>query len=169
MGDDYETFRAAHEGDHGPLIELLRSGADVTPERRVLLIKILEGKLKRPPHRQGATLKDQAVRRSLVRRVRELESGGCKQTAAVAQVAAESGRSERTVRSALRLARDTVEMKRLVDQATAAVAQTEHLLANTKVGEPRHETATKLHEIAVMLLEGVSNLYRKVGLTLENN
>lgn len=147
MGDDYE-FRAAHAGDYGPLIEALRNGAGMTPERRALLIEILEGKLKRPPHRPAVTLKSQARRKSLVKRVRELEREGWKPTAAIIQTGAEFDCSERTVRAALRLAKDTMEMKRLVNQATATEAQAKAVLARAKVlaATPYYEAATKVHE-----------------------
>jgi hypothetical protein len=34
MADDYRIFRAAHEGDYGPLVELLRSEAEITPKQQ---------------------------------------------------------------------------------------------------------------------------------------
>jgi hypothetical protein len=101
MHEDLEIFRAAHEGDFGPLIALLRSGAKVTPERRALIIKILDGELKRPPHRQRSMRTPQR-RRAIAKRVREIEHEGCTPMRAVARAQKEFKCSEATVRSALR-------------------------------------------------------------------
>lgn len=99
--DDYDIFKAAHEGDSAPLIELLRSGAELTADRRELVIKILGGKIKRPRHRQ-ASLKTSKRERAIFERVHELEVIGWKSTAAIRQTQEEFTCGETTVRNALR-------------------------------------------------------------------
>jgi hypothetical protein len=99
--DDYEIFRAAHEGDLAPLIELLRSGAELTADRRALVIKILEGKIKRPNHRK-ASLKTLKRERAIFNRVHDLEMDDWKSTAAIRQAQEEFKCSESTVRKACR-------------------------------------------------------------------
>jgi hypothetical protein len=101
MDDEYDIFKAAHEADFAPLIELLRSGAELTADRRALVIKILQGKIKRPNHRQ-ASLKTLKRRSAIFDRVHELEIDGWKSTAAIRQVQEEFKCSESTVRKACR-------------------------------------------------------------------
>jgi hypothetical protein len=101
FGDDLRIFSAADAGDYGPLIELLRSGANLKTGHRELLIAILEGKIKRPSHRQPS-LRTLERKRAITKRVRELKRQDWKPHAAVIQVAAEFRCKDRTVWNALR-------------------------------------------------------------------
>ena len=49
---DLALFELIHDGEFGLLIERLRSGETLSWELRELIADMLEGKLKRPPHRQ---------------------------------------------------------------------------------------------------------------------
>jgi hypothetical protein len=100
--NDYIIFRSAHEKNYNPLIELLRSGAELTPRHRDLLAKILEGKITRPAHRKAKTLRDLQRTMDIAKRVRTLEADECKQIAAIAQAADEFCCSVSTVKTALR-------------------------------------------------------------------
>ena len=50
--EEYELYRAALEGDYAPLIDMLRSGTELSSEVRGVLAGVLERKLKPPPHRR---------------------------------------------------------------------------------------------------------------------
>jgi hypothetical protein len=113
---EYETFRAAHEGDFGPLIEFLSSGAEITSECRQLIIKVLRGDIQRPPHRQ-ARITTALRARAIAAYVREREAK-VKQMAAIAEAAEEFDCSERTVKNALKLEREA--KRRLNDMEVLA-------------------------------------------------
>jgi len=49
---DFHAIRAAKEGDVAPLADKLRGNTDLSPELRQLAADIIEGKFKRPRHRQ---------------------------------------------------------------------------------------------------------------------
>jgi len=108
----YKAFLYADEGDAGPLADLLESGAELTPDLRNLLVKILRGELRRPNHRQSST--GTFLRHlGIVQRVHELERDGWKSTAAVRHVQEEFNCSDKTVRNALREER---EVRKIEDQ-----------------------------------------------------
>ena len=97
MDEDFLIIASAKDGDYGPLIELLRNGAELTSWRRELVIQILEGKLKRPSHRPARTVNDLSLKAKIHKRIRELTAEGHKLTAVDAQVADEFGCSVKTV------------------------------------------------------------------------
>jgi hypothetical protein len=99
---EYETFRAAHEGDFAPLIQLLSSGAEITAECRELIIQVLRGDITRPHHRQ-ARITTAIRRREIAAYVRRREANGIKQTSAVAEAKDKFGCCERTIKNALKL------------------------------------------------------------------
>ena len=111
----YMAFRAAHEGDLGPLADLLHSGAELTPDLRNLVVKILRGELRRPNHRQKR-LKTLLHQRDIARRVHELERDGWKSTAAVRQVEEEFNCSDKTVRNALREDREEQKAQKRIHE-----------------------------------------------------
>jgi hypothetical protein len=104
------AMNSAEEGNLFPLIGLLRSDGELSPKVRSLIADLLDGKLKRPKHRPRGMKEDDVMR--CVGRVMNLESEGWKRTAAVAQVAKESGRSVRTVQICL------AQWQPLLNQAT---------------------------------------------------
>ena len=99
---EYETFRAAHEGDFAPLIQLLSSGAEITAECRELIIQVLRGDITRPHHRQ-ARITTAIRRREITAYVRRREANGIKQTSAVAEAKDKFGCCERTIKNTLKL------------------------------------------------------------------
>ena len=153
--DDYEIFRAAHEGNLAPLIELLRSGAELTPDRRALVIKILEGKLKRPAHRQ-ASVKTLERQHAIARRVHELEREGRKSLSAIVKTAREFGCSEKTVRNALR---KESEREKIWARTQKALEQLCHR-ARTGGAE-----RFRLQQLALEIRLMLEDTYREVGLT----
>jgi hypothetical protein len=156
MADDLGIFRAAHEGDLGPLIELLRSGAELTPDRRALVIKILEGKLNRPPHRQ-ASLKTLQRQHAIARRVRELEHEVRKSHSAIVKAAEEFGCHEKTVRNAIREER---ENKKTVALASAVLRTIFYRIQNNLPGG-----VEALDQLASEMKAIMEDEYRQVGLT----
>jgi hypothetical protein len=116
---EYKVFRAAHEGDPGPLIALLESGAELTEERRRLVIKVLRGEISHPPHRQK--------RITTIIRAREIaayvRSLGGKQLAAIAAAEERFDCSEGTVKNALKLERRIEELTAKLERAGTFLAQ----------------------------------------------
>ena len=156
MADDYDIFRAAHEGNLAPLIELLRSGAELTADRRALVIQILEGRLNRPPHRQ-ASLKTLQRRSAMARRVHELERKGRKPHSAIVKVAEEFGCHEKTIRTALREER---KKQATLARLTATLNKIADSVLNKLPGG-----AEALDQMASEMKLLMENMYRQVGLT----
>ena len=97
---EWPIIDAARRGNWRPLIDLLRSGQEVSCEVGLLLADILDGKLKRPNHQPP-----KFIREVLAPAVRVLhlqkDPSWQKQEAAVAQVAAERGCCAKTVQNSL--------------------------------------------------------------------
>jgi hypothetical protein len=134
MNEEYYIFRAAHDGDNGPLIEFIRSGAELTAEHRELIAKLLGGEIQRPPHRQKSIVTEMR-RKAIAKRVRALERE-MKQMAAIAQVMSEFDCSDKTVKIALQRHRKgeeiSTEIKKRADKILDYAKQPDspqHLLA----------------------------------------
>ena len=157
MIDDYKIFKAAYEKDYGPLVEFLRTGVDLLPRHRELLIKILEGKMVRPRHRQARTVRHASRHGAIVARVHEL---GGKQTAAIAQTMREFRCSEGTVKKALRDHRYSGKAVKLVEEAIDMAIRLH------KEGHPSvlSDFLPKLEALHAMTQASLADLYRDVGL-----
>jgi hypothetical protein len=123
MMEDEETefyiFRSAHQGDLGPLIELLSNGAEITPERRGLILKILRGDIKRPPHRQKRMTTQRRLW-AIAGFVRERENS-CKQMAAIAEAMKKFNCSEKTVKNALKRERAIKQTRQSMETAAQSM------------------------------------------------
>jgi hypothetical protein len=122
LSKDYEIFRAAHEGDLGPLIELLQSGAEITAERRTLIIKVLRGEIKHPPNRQKR-ITTMMRAREIAGYVASAERHG-KQMSAIADAMAKFHCSERTVKNAIKRQREVLANREELKAVTARLSQT---------------------------------------------
>jgi hypothetical protein len=96
--NEYDAVFAAHQGDNEPLIEWLKSDAEITPLLRALIVKVLSGGIRRPKHRPKSML-TRREHQAIANRVREL---GGKQMAAIAQVMSEFKCSQEKVKLALK-------------------------------------------------------------------
>lgn len=101
---EWELYCAARDGDFTRLIEMLRSGAELSPEARNLLADILDGKLKHPKHRPPRS--DTHHRHLLIAdRVRELARDRPLKAAKL-DVAKEFKCDDRTVATSIRKLRE---------------------------------------------------------------
>src|SRR5262249_29726390 len=154
---------AAREGDFEPLIKLLRSGAEVTPDRRALIIKILEGNFTRPAHRQRS-YKTLLRKHAISKRVHELQQDGWKDAAAVRQAQEEFSCSEKTIRNARkedRLRREAMERVRgTLDRIRSLI------YSDLSDKAAKGEWALKLTQCVINLL--MAEHERAVGLTHED-
>lgn len=98
--EEYELYRAALEGDYAPLIDILRSGAELSSEVRGVLAGVLERKLKPPPHRPTKR-GTQAGHLEIALHVRELVARDRPVKVAVAEAMAKFNCGKRKVETAV--------------------------------------------------------------------